>query len=191
MASCHAILGENGECSKTPEKYNFEDKPEQKKLKYVKFAILNGCIAYHFHYLYNDIYINIFILNWAWNDPLRWVNTRPLSVFRHLRQWRGGGGDWCYSRASRNWAPSDLWEKKTLYRSREVLQIDSAFFNVGQYLTQLWEVKNHFFARSEMFQSYKSISEKINRSETKLSPAFSPLILNGLTSYFGICTNYL
>ena len=48
----------------------------------------------------------------------------------------------------------------------------------GQYLTQLWEIKDQIFAKSAIFQFYQHISEEkktINRGDIKLTLACSPL----------------
>ena len=48
------------------------------------------------------------------------------------------------------------------------------FLVLGQYLTQLCEVKCQCFAKSTIFQIYISIFKNISRSELKLSSACSP-----------------
>ena len=49
------------------------------------------------------------------------------------------------------------------------------FLVLGQYVTQLWQVKGQIFRNSMIFQFYESVSVKLsNRSGMQPSPAYSP-----------------
>ena len=91
------------------------------------------------------------------------LNPRPDTVFRHLRSDRGGGG-WCDP------PPHGVSKRSVVELSRKNQQIALAeysrlvvlFLILGQYLTQLWQVKGQIFANSMTFQLYKPISAKLS-----------------------------
>ena len=87
------------------------------------------------------------------------INPRPDTVFRHLRSDRGGYDP-----------PLGVSKRSVIELSGKDQQIALAeysrlvvlFLVLGQYLTQLWQVKGQNFGNSMVFQFYASISAKLS-----------------------------
>ena len=88
------------------------------------------------------------------------INPRPDTVFHHLRSDRS----WCDP------PPLGVSKRSVVELSGKDQQIALAeysrlvvlFLVIGQYLTQLWQVKGQIFGNSLIFQLYESISAKIS-----------------------------
>ena len=63
-----------------------------------------------------------------------YLNPRPFSVFRHLRQWRGGGG-WYDPPGDRPLVVIELRGKKQSTRLDEISRLHILFLVLGQHLT--------------------------------------------------------
>ena len=77
------------------------------------------------------------------------LNPRPFSVFRQLHQWRGEVGT-TTPRVSKL-SVVELSAQKNSDCSRRVLAMAGAFFMLGEYMTQLLEVKRQIIAKSTIF----------------------------------------
>ena len=99
------------------------------------------------------------------------VNPRPDTVFRHPRT---GGGATPLGVSKRSVV--ELRGKDQQIALAEYSRLVVLFLVLGQYLTQIWQVKGQFFGNSIIFQLHESISAKlpIYRSVMKPSPACSP-----------------
>ena len=88
------------------------------------------------------------------------LNPRPDTVFRHLRSDKG----------VRPPPPLAFPKRSVVELSRKDQQISLAeysrlvvlFLVLGQYLTQLWQVKGQIFGNSMIFQLHESISAKLS-----------------------------
>ena len=88
------------------------------------------------------------------------INPRPDTVFRHLRSDRGG---WCDPPLGvSNRSVVELSGKDQQIALAEYLRMVVLFLVLGQYLTQLWQVKGQIFGNSMDFQIYESISAKLS-----------------------------
>ena len=93
-----------------------------------------------------------------------WINCRPLTLARILCfatfAGAGGGGatpSWCFQTKRRR-----VSRKRPADCSRRILAIGGLFLVIGQYLTQLWQVKGPIFGNSMIFQLYESILAKLH-----------------------------
>ena len=88
----------------------------------------------------------------------RHVNPRPDMVFRHLRSDRGVRPPLGVSKRS----VVELSGKDQQIAFAEYSRLVVSFFVLGQYFTQLWQVKGQIFGNSMIFQLYESISAKLS-----------------------------
>ena len=96
-----------------------------------------------------------------WLPPMHLYgfNSRLDTMFRHLRSDRGGGA-----------TPLGVSKRSVVELSGKDQQIALAVYSrlvvlflvLGQYLTQLWQVKCQIFGNSMIFQLCESISAKLS-----------------------------
>ena len=79
-------------------------------------------------------------------------------MFRHLRSDRGGRPPLGVSKRS----VVELSGKDQQIALAEYSRFGVLFLVLGQYLTQLWQVKGKIFGNSIIFQLYESISAKLS-----------------------------
>ena len=92
-------------------------------------------------------------------DPITLFNPRPDTVFRHLRSDRGGSATPPLGVSKRSVV--ELSGKDQQIALAEYSRLVVLFLVLGQYLTQLWQVKCQIFGNSVIFQLYESISAKL------------------------------
>ena len=94
------------------------------------------------------------------------IIPRPDTVFRHLRSDRGGGGATPPGVSKRSVV--ELSGKDQQIALAEYSRLVVLFLVLGQYLTQLWQVKGQIFGNSMISsmimisQLYESISAKLS-----------------------------
>ena len=87
------------------------------------------------------------------------LNPRPFSVFRHLRQWRGGGvGTTPPPPGDRPLMVVELRGKNQSTRLDEISRLHVLFLVLGQHLTKLGQVKGQIFAKTDTFRLYTLIA---------------------------------
>ena len=89
------------------------------------------------------------------------INPRPDTVFRHLRSDRGGVGATPPLGVSKR-SVVELSGKDQQIALAEYSRLVVLFLVLGQYLTQLWQVKGQIFGNSMIFQLHESISAKLS-----------------------------
>ena len=89
-----------------------------------------------------------------------YLNPRPDTVFRHLRSDRGGLVRPPLGVSKRSVV--ELSGKDQQIALAEYSRLVVLFLVLGQYLTQLWQVKGQIFRNSMIFQLYESISAKLS-----------------------------
>ena len=87
------------------------------------------------------------------------LNPRPDTVFHHLRSDRG---DWCDPLGVSTRSVVELRGKDHQIVIDEYPRFVVLFLDLGQYLTQLWQVKGQIFGNSMIFHLYESISAKLS-----------------------------
>ena len=95
----------------------------------------------------------------------RWhpsFNPRPDTVFRHLRSDRGGGVVGATPLGVSKRSVVELSGKDQQIALAEYSRLMVLFLVLGQYLTQLWQVKVKILGNSMIFQLYESISATLS-----------------------------
>ena len=82
-------------------------------------------------------------------------------VFRHLRSDRGGVGATLPLGVSKR-SVVELSKKDQQIALAEYSRLVVLFLVLGQYLIQLWQVKDQIFGNYMIFQLYESISSKLS-----------------------------
>ena len=90
------------------------------------------------------------------------VNPRPDTVFHHLRSDRGLGVGATHPLGVSKRSVVELSRKDQQIALAEYSRLVVLFLVLGQYLTQLWQVKCQIFGNSMIFQLYESISAKLS-----------------------------
>ena len=80
-------------------------------------------------------------------------------MFRHLRSDRGGGAT---PLGVSKLSVVELSGKDQQIALAEYSRLVVLFLVLGQYLTQLWQVKGQIFGNSMIFQFYESIAAKLS-----------------------------
>ena len=102
------------------------------------------------------------------------INPRPFSVFRHLRQWRGGGGT--TPPGDRPLMVVELRGKKPVDASRQDLAIAYIVFNPRSTFDLVKSGQRSNFRENRHFWNLHAHSGKIMcRSDLKTSPACFPV----------------
>ena len=113
----------------------------------------------------NTIIIFTNVISVVLNDMLYMspfhFNPRPDTVFRHLRSDKGGGGVRPPLGVSKR-SVVELSGKHQQIALTEYSRLVVLFLVLGQYLTQLWQVKSQIFGNYMMFHLYESISAKLS-----------------------------
>ena len=101
------------------------------------------------------------------------VNPRPFSVFRHLRQWRGGGGGGYDPPGDWPLIVVELRGKEQLMRLDEISLLHILFLVLGQHLTSLGQIKDKIFAKNKFLALHAHSSVNMCRIDLKPLPACS------------------
>ena len=90
------------------------------------------------------------------------INPRPDTVFRHLRSDSGEGVGATNTLGVSKHSVVELSGNNEQIALAEYSRLVVLFLVLGQYLTQLWQVKGKISGNSMIFQLYESISAKLS-----------------------------
>ena len=88
------------------------------------------------------------------------LNPRPDTVFRHLRSDRGGGGATPLGVSKQSVIELRGKDQQIALGGNSLLVV--LVLVLGQYLTQLWQVKGQIVGNFMIFQLYESISATLS-----------------------------